>query len=71
MADHLNCAIVNKGLIAKHFINANRLKSTHILDMRAFFSMLKYKLRIEKNISIKNQNSYFDKFSRVFEAIER
>ena len=56
-------------LIAKYFINTNRLKSIHTLDIRAFLSMLKYKLRIEKNISMKNQNSHFDKFSRVFEAI--
>ena len=56
-------------LIAKYFINTNRLKSIYTLDIRAFLSMLKYKLRIEKNISMKNQNSHFDKFSRVFEAI--
>lgn len=56
-------------LIAKYFINTNRLKSTHTLEMRTFFSMLKYKLRIEKHISMKNQNSNFDKYSKVFEAI--
>ena len=58
-------------LIAKYFINTIRLKSSHILDMRVFFSILKYKLRIEKNISMRNQNSHFDKFSRIFEAIPR
>ena len=56
-------------LIAKYFINTNRLKSIHTLEMRTFFSMLKYKLRIEKHISMKNQNSNFDKYSKVFEAI--
>ena len=47
----------------------NRLKSNHALDPMTFFSILKFKLRIEKNISMKNKNTHFDKFSRVFEAI--
>ena len=56
-------------LIAKYFIYTNRLKSNHALDPMTFFSILKFKLRIEKNISMKNKNTHFDKFSRVFEAI--
>ena len=56
-------------LIAKYFIYTNRLKSNHVLDMRTFFSILKYKLRIEKNISTKNKSTHFDKFIRTFEAI--
>ena len=56
-------------LIAKYFIYTNRLKSNHALDPMTFFSILKFKLRIEKNISMRNKNTHFDKFSRVFEAI--
>ena len=56
-------------LIAKYFIYTNRLKSQHVLDMRTFFSILKYKLKIERNISMKNKDTYFNKFTRIFEAI--
>ena len=57
-------------LLAKHFIYINRLKNNHDLNMITFLSILKYKLRIEKNISLRNKNTLFDKFSRVFDAIQ-
>ena len=53
-------------LLSKYLIHAKRMKNDFTLDMRTFLFFLKYKLRIEKNIAMRNKSSYFEKFQRIF-----
>ena len=53
-------------LLAKYFIYVKRLQNDFTMDMRAFLSFLRYKLRIEKNIAMRNKSSQFEKFMRIY-----
>ena len=57
-------------LLAKHHIYINKITQNNSLDFYTYLIYLKQKLKMEKEICIKdNDNKAFDKFSIIFDGL--